>query len=988
MQPLVSCIGAKFNYCYLKLLDAGKGKDIMSWISRFFCVVSHRVESANTPESCAQVFKKIFLLVGFLSCLSFMAQARDLTIVLDAVDTDCEDDNACDFQSALDHAATNGQPDVLSLGSTWALPGKALSTAVPFVYSAGEGENFPLEITGIAASESTILSGDDVSQVLRIENSAGSSAHITLRNLIIWRGIAPSGGGLYVSAGSADLTIEDCSFMGNHASSMGGGARISGSGAITITGSRFESNQADQGAGLYLSFGTITLTSNVFANNSLDDVCEGGGAYVISSYSGPLVIQNNWFEYNESVFGTASCRGGGLFLNHGGFEKSTIEGNHFRWNQLGPMGSGAGAFIHRVDGPTDILANKFIENVVGGSGQDGGGGGLWINLYGSFTEGTLINNAFVGNQAPLSGKAVGIYSLDTSVMFASNTIYFNRPLGSASETSAVKIEAPGANIYNNIFWNNSYPEQPGYDLYVVDQQYSTEIVNMHDNNWQSVSIPGDNTGTSSGNTNHAPGLAPYPDFHIASGSSPMIDSADPYPGSPDADIDGEARLADGDSNGFVRMDKGADEFGESFIRIDPAIMRFDCNVDHLSEEILDCDNSKFTLRNFSGDSIEIQSIYFAGSDEPNDWQAELLVDPGITVDHAYNIDIAIVYYSPFSRNDSNNTLVVDTSAGTFSAKLNGNYYLNPGLDADGIRDEIPGSPVDGFYDGNCDDISDRLQSNVTSFETRKRQWITLVAPIHGQRIGTGPSFDPGELPFLMNVRAVESGEEGSGPLTGSAYDYGFISFRVATARSVVGGGGEFFPVSIILPKDGPYVNTYVKNGPTPDDGWRNPIYRPAGGVGEYEFLYDARIHDDNAGSNSVGMRKEIVTQKFPVFDSDENKWVCTENQTRTVLHLYLRDGKLGDSDLLRNGYVLDPGGMAFVEYGDSDEDGVTDDVDNCPLNANADQLDTDGDGTGDACDGCPGDPNNTEAGMCRCHVSAHESQGHTGLPRCVRPRTR
>lgn len=45
---------------------------------------------------------------------------------------------------------------------------------------------------------------------------------------------------------------------------------------------------------------------------------------------------------------------------------------------------------------------------------------------------------------------------------------------------------------------------------------------------------------------------------------------------------------------------------------------------------------------------------------------------------------------------------------------------------------------------------------------------------------------------------------------------------------------------------------------------------------------------------------------------------------------------------------------------DSDDDGITNNLDNCPTTANADQLDTDGDGVGDVCDNAPNTPNSNQ----------------------------
>jgi len=55
--------------------------------------------------------------------------------------------------------------------------------------------------------------------------------------------------------------------------------------------------------------------------------------------------------------------------------------------------------------------------------------------------------------------------------------------------------------------------------------------------------------------------------------------------------------------------------------------------------------------------------------------------------------------------------------------------------------------------------------------------------------------------------------------------------------------------------------------------------------------------------------------------------------------------------------ALPPRPDAAPQIADADEDGIADDVDNCPQNHNLDQADGDGDGRGDLCDNCPNDSN-------------------------------
>ena len=808
-------------------------------------------------------------------------------------DTNCSD-GACDFQSALTAAANNGEDDVLNLPDTSDQPGGCILTATTFDYTAAESSD--VVING-STSGRTQLNGRKGVQILSIHATGGSSSspiEISVSNVTFLHGHSggADGAGLAIAVSHAGVIVENCSFVGNDAGAgNGGGAWLSagdfGSGTATIRDNTFSDNSAVNGAGLWVSFPEATVEDNRFYDNVLTDTGSGGGAY-ISGNSGAITVRGNTFQRNSGELAIESCQGGGLYLHAGGFEQTRVERNLFQENQLDHNGVGAGAYISRIDGPLQIESNVFRENVIGGTAVDIGGGGLSANLYGSFAEGVVVNNAFVRNRSPIQGNASQISSLDVGILFANNTVHTNLVSGAADDrASAVFIDAPAAHLYNNILRSNS---RLGNDLLVHDG-FVTETVTLRNNNIGRYSLPAEVTFDAGGNVDADPEFTGRESFHLGTPTSPAVDAGTTYDGMPATDIDGEARVNDGDAMGGAVVDMGADELGGIPV-LDPGNRMFRASESVFAGEI-ESDLALFELANVGATSIQITGASL--DSDSSDWLLAAFgvgqfLDPGET-----RSDI-IVEFEPASRRDSANTLIVETTGGTVSAALYGEFVPPAHSDGDGVADDVEGEVAD--YDGNCDGVPDHEQSHVTSLLVRGIPGrITIVAPI--DPIGAQGEFFPADTtPRLFDVAMFPGLGEGGGPIADD-YPLPFYTFSVTTNKGHLYTGA--FPISVILPSDAPAVDGHVKCGPVPDDFPPSLVHE-----GCYDFVYGWR----SADYPWFGVVGAVVENDVPMCDGENHQ----------VVHLKLRDGELGDADLVANGVVRDPGAPAVMPEGFWDDD--------------------------------------------------------------------
>ena len=156
-------------------------------------------------------------------------------------------------------------------------------------------------------------------------------------------------GGAIFSEGASNLTVSNSQFSNNSGQvSLSTGGAIYTQGTLSVTGSTFSTNHADNGGAIFMETGVTNIFNSIFAHNW----AVLGGAY--QQGAGTLTASDSWFYGNGyDLAGSPVTASGGALYNVGGtttLTNLTINGN---WATVG------GGFYQSG---TSILQNVTISN--------------------------------------------------------------------------------------------------------------------------------------------------------------------------------------------------------------------------------------------------------------------------------------------------------------------------------------------------------------------------------------------------------------------------------------------------------------------------------------------------------------------------------------------------------------------------------------------------------------------------------------------------
>ncbi len=295
---------------------------------------------------------------------------------------------------------------------------------------------------------------------------------VKLVGLTITGGVTPeasfSGGGIY---NIGDLTVEDCTLVGNSAESTGGGIYNQAFGVLTVLGSTFSQNTAFDGGGIIGS--NLQVSDSFFLGNSVTrsggGICGGSGTIencvfsgnsAVGGYGGGLFHSTNTLAITGSTFSGNSSKDGGAVSAVGG--TLILEDTVLRENVASHWGGGI-SVVQAEFLVSDCLIEQNSADAGGGIYNRGittvsdslvsenesfdDGGGVWnssdgtLVLYDSslvenrskYGSGggiknqgdlTVLDSTFEGNSAP-RGAGGGIFRFGGTLVVTESTFSGN-----------------------------------------------------------------------------------------------------------------------------------------------------------------------------------------------------------------------------------------------------------------------------------------------------------------------------------------------------------------------------------------------------------------------------------------------------------------------------------------------------------------------------------------------------------------------------------
>lgn len=297
---------------------------------------------------------------------------------------------------------------------------------------------------------------------------------------------------------------------------LGGGIHIQNA-SPTISGNVITNNTASvNGGGISVQFSSPVITNNTVTNNSQTPGSSGGvGGGISISGTGAALVVGNTIANNHEAQGS----GGAIGINASSpvIQKNTIRGNS-------AYSQGGGIYI--INNSSASLVENLIVNNTGGTG----GGVYWLVPSGGGPP-SLVSNTFSGNSAKAQGSAIYASGFQSSARLVDNVI-----------ASSAGVNA----LYCDTTYGPTPPIVKANDVFTsAGAAYAGSCAALNGTN---------------GNISADPNFrnASADDYHLLSGS-PAIDAGISDASLLSTDLDGNARVQDGDNNGTPVVDMGAYE---------------------------------------------------------------------------------------------------------------------------------------------------------------------------------------------------------------------------------------------------------------------------------------------------------------------------------------------------------------------------------------------------------------------------------------------